>query len=59
MIHGGDGSEIGVGDGVRIGSFTGGLLNANRNCGLEEGGLLLCPDNPAGLTAMVLPCPDG
>ncbi len=55
----GDGSEMGVGDGVRMGSFTGGLLNANRSCGLEEGGLLPCLDNPAGLSAVALPCPDG
>ncbi len=59
MIHGGDGSEMGVGDGLRIGSFTGGLLKANRNWGLEGGGALPCPDNPAGFSVAILPCPDG
>ena len=59
MTHGGEGSEDGVGDGVRMGSLMTVFLNAKRNCGLEEGGMLPCPDNPEGLPAVALPCPDG
>jgi hypothetical protein len=36
-----------------------GFLKVNRNCGLGGGGLLPCPDNPEGLSAVALPCPDG
>jgi hypothetical protein len=55
--RGGYGSEVGVGDGVQMGSFTRGLLNANCKCGLEEGGIAPLPRQSSEFVCIGTPLP--